>query len=219
MIDLIFCAHGNRNHAQHAVNAGWLYGSQPRTVYFDVSFADSDYKRDDRAYRERFLRFLSKHRPKYAVVPDVYNRDDLPETLKFAARMAKYCSRLVIVPKAVNLVQHIPEMWGDRPVILGYSVPTSHGATPTPDFEFMNWKYGVHLLGGSPHKQLEIAMHLPVVSADCNYHQRMAFWGKWWSADKRLFVEDDPREMPSEEWFRLSCEQIKLAWDKRIGLR
>ena len=215
MIDLVYCASGNRALAQQAIESGWLYGSQPHTIYFPIQFSDLDFKKmDSPKYLDKYKEFIAKERPKLAVVPDIFNRDDLPNAIEFAHRITKFVQTIIIVPKISGIIQDIPAEIDNVTIRLGYSVKTKYGGTGVPLWEFKDWKDGVHLLGGSPHAQLELAHYMPVESVDCNYHQRVSFLGKWWSIKTGLFVQNDTRSKRAEEWFRISCENIKEAWER-----
>jgi len=129
---------------------------------------------------------------------------------------------VLIIPKVIGGVGMIPESIGGKPVVLAYSVPTKYAGTSVPIWEFGNRP--VHLLGGSPHRQMEIYRYLPnVISADGNYAQRMAmvcgFWvpgtslgarNRWWPTLREAGCECE-HDAPYEA-FRKSCENIMTAW-------
>lgn len=214
-IDLIYCASGNRYLAKEAIESGWLYGSQPHTIYYPIDFADLDFKRMDASgYLDKYKRFIKHNKPALAVTPDVTTPDGLPSTIQFAEQITQYVETVIIVPKVSGLILDMPKQIENIPVRLGYSVRTRYGGTTVPLWEFTEWPHGIHLLGGSPHRQLELANYLPVRSADCNYHQRLAWFGKWWCHRKYGFIEKDPRRKRAEQWFRISCDNIREAWDQ-----
>jgi hypothetical protein len=214
-IDLVYCADGNKRLAQIAIDAGFRYGAQlPRTVYHPPWFADQDWKRPD---RERYITALAQHRPHMASVLDWERQEQLPEVLAWAEDAAQYIEVVMLIPKVFGGISQLPRTIGCKPIRLGYSVPTKFGGTELPVWEFAGWP--VHLLGGSPHRQMTLTQYMDVQSADGNYHQMMAvrhckFWqaGKWLELNQhgKHFDQDAPYEA-----FRRSCENIMAAWLSR----
>lgn len=212
MIDLIYCAGGNRRFAEIAINAGFLYGSQlPETVYYPIYFADQDWKKPDRV---RYMAALSEHRPHLASVLDWERSEQLPEVLSWAEEAAQYVEAVMIIPKVQGGVSQLPRAIAGRPVRLGYSVPTKFGGTELPIWEFAGWP--VHLLGGSPHRQMELRKYLNVKSADGNYHGLKARkWCEYWEAPGR-WVPDGGRTENDAIYttFEISCRNIMEAWKR-----
>jgi hypothetical protein len=215
-VELIYCAGGSRRLAQIAINAGYRYGAQlPDTVYFAPYFVDQDWRAPDRA---RYMAALAEHRPALATVLDLERDEQLPEVLEWAEDAARYVSEaVIIIPKAHGIIARLPRRIGGREVRLGYSVPTKYGATEVMAWEFSGWP--VHLLGGRPDRQMELARYLDVRSADGNYAQMKAnrfaeFWvgGKVWRSlgDIGRGGEDDAPYAA----FALSCVNIRAAWEK-----
>lgn len=200
----------------------------PDTVYFPPWFCDQDWHRPNRA---TYMAGLAHHRPTVATVLDWERLEQLPEVLDWAEEAAGYCRRVVIVPKVMGGIDHLPRWIGAADIVLGYSVPTRYGGTSLPIWEFAGWP--VHLLGGSPQRQMQTYLHLrpiaEVVSADGNMAQKLAvgqcqFWvdgtahganNRWWptlaEADGERWAGDAPYEA-----FRRSCVNIKAAWE-RLG--
>lgn len=212
MVELIYCAAGNRRFAQIAIDAGFLYGAQlPATIYFPPHFADQNWKRPNRA---AYMAALAQHRPHMASVLDLEYDDQLPEVLSWAEEAAQWVSVVVLIPKAFGIVPRLPRRIGGADVRLGYSVPTSHGATELPVWEFHGWP--VHLLGGSPQAQLRLAHYLDVHSTDGNYAGLMArCYGEFFNgADwiKLSAVGHHERKDAMYDAFRRSCENIVRAW-------
>lgn len=227
-IEIIYCANGNRRMVQIAVDAGMLYGAQlPWTIYPDVAplyFADQNWKRPN---RERYMEAISLHRPHIATVLDLERSDQLSEVLDWAEEAAQFVEVVVIVPKC-SVIERIPEEIGGKQIRLGYSVRTKFGATSVPVWEF--GRRPVHLLGGSPHRQIEMAHYMNVVSLDGNYSLKIAFQSsQFWvpgnaryarnrhyptlnEADGYRWGNDAPYEA-----FRRSCENIVLAWRRLVG--
>jgi hypothetical protein len=223
-IELIYCAAGNRRFAEIAIDHGFLYGAQlPATVYFRPYFVDQDWRNPK---REAYIETIRQYRPYMATVLDWERSNQLSDVLEWAEAIAPYVQEIVIIPKVPGEVHRIPRRVAGRPVRLGYSVPTRYAGTTVPLYEFAEWP--VHLLGGSPQKQMEIAQYLHVRSADTNYHTKMALSnGHFWVNGTAWYARDPfwPRinetgviidgDLPYEA-FRRSCNQIKRAWMKAI---
>lgn len=223
--ELIYCANGNERFAQIAIDAGFTFGAQlPGTVYFPPQFVDQDWKRPNRA---AYMAALAEHRPRLATVLDWERVEQLPEVLGWAEDAAQYVTEaIIIIPKVVNGVDMIPDKIGGVRVRLGYSVPTKHGGTAVPTWEFVRRE--VHLLGGSPHAQKRIARYLNAVSVDGNMMQKMAvryaaFYdplkqtqrGSWPSIkgfDGQKWGDGGDAADAPYEAFRRSCHNIAAYW-------
>lgn len=215
-MDLICCLGNNPTFAQVAVDAGWKYGARlPGTTYHPVFFADQEYKQPDRC---RYMQCLRQEQPVVATVLDWEAEGQLPEVLGWAEEAAQWCQRVVIIPKVPGCVGRLPRMIGGKPVILGYSVPTSYGGTTLGLWEFQGWP--VHLLGGSPQKQMELSCYVNAVSADGNMAHQQAhkgrFWnrkrgpkGHWWQLSETGDVDTKDANLRA---FQLSCKNILEAW-------
>jgi hypothetical protein len=210
---LIYCADGNRRFAEIAVEAGFRYGAQlPNTVYHPIFFADQDWRRPDRA---AYMAALAEHRPYMATVLDWEREGQLSEVLGWAEEAAQYVDRVLIVPKVVGGIPYIPKCIGGKPVVLAYSVPTRYGGTQVPMWEFVSWP--IHLLGGSPHKQMETWHYLSaiaeIISADGNYiNLKATKFCEYW--DNGSWVSIQPRQYDAPyEAFRRSCVNIMAAWE------
>lgn len=224
--ELIYCAGGNRRFAEIAIEAGFLYGAQlPSTVYFRPYFCDQNWKRPN---REAYMRCLAEQRPVMASVLDWEYQAQLPEILSWAEEVAQFVEIVMIIPKVQGGVSQLPRFIGGKSVRLGYSVPTKHGATELPIWEFCGWS--VHLLGGSPGRQMRLIKHLNVQSCDGNMMQKLAaercrFWSRgkkpftnrWTSikeADGRKWGDGSDTADAPYEAFRRSCQNIMEAWGR-----
>jgi len=224
--DLIYCAGGNRRFAQIAIEAGFKYGAQlPRDKpHFPIHFADQDWKKPDRS---KYMAQLAAHRPSIATVLDLQRRTQLRQVIDWAEEASQYCSHVVIIPKVRGAIQKLPRRVNNKDIILGFSVPSKYGATTLEPTEFSSWP--VHLLGGSPHRQIslwrDMSAYCDIVSIDGNYTQLVAIkFNKFWAngdahyannrwlprldeADQRKWAHGAPYEA-----FRRSCRNIMLAW-------
>lgn len=200
-----------------ASECGWLNGARlPDTVYDPpLFFADQNYHRPD---REEYMRALAEHKPEMATVLDWEQPDQKGEVMAWAQEAAQHVRRVVVIPKLPGTIDTIPATIGGAEVVLGYSVPTSYGGTEVPLWEFGNRP--VHLLGGSPHRQMELAKYLNVVSADGGMAQQQARKCRFWSRQKGSKghwvqlseVGDNRAEDANAEAFLRSCTNIMEAW-------
>lgn len=227
--ELIYCANGNRRFAQIAIDHGFAYGAQlPGTVYFPPAFVDQNWKSPDRV---KYMAALAQHRPYMASVLDWERRDQLSEVLSWAEEAAAFAEVVMIIPEVPRHVHLIPKAIGNKPVRLGFSIPTRHGGTACHPVEFMD--YPVHLLGGSPHAQMKWFSLIPrVVSVDGNMHHKLATrYGAFWSAvsfpgrghwpsvaeyDGQRWGDGSNTADAPYEAFRRSCVNIMRAWDDSL---
>lgn len=221
---MIYCADGNRRFADIAIAAGFEYGARlpAKGLYFPISFADQDWKHPD---RERYISELARLRPRMASVMDWERDEQLQEVLSWAEDAAQYVDVVVIIPKVHSGVCRLPQSIGGKEVRLGYSVPTSYGGTDLFLSEFIGWP--IHLLGGSPKKQMELSRYLDVRSADGNMHHLMATKYGAFFTHRRLACRNYPwptlKEVDGKEWgndvpyeaFRRSCVNIWAAWHSK----
>lgn len=228
-MEIIYCAGGNRRFAQIAIDAGFLFGSQlPETVYHPLWFADQDWKKPN---RERYMAALAQHKPHMATVLDWERQEQLPEVLGWAEDAAQYVEVVMLIPKVQGGIPQLPRAIGGKPVRLGYSVPTKFGGSQLPAWEFAGWP--VHLLGGSPQKQMALTRYFDVRSADGNLAMKMATrYCQFWTPGNARYARDrywptvraandgimltDP-DLPYEA-FRRSCENIMAAWKAQLPL-
>lgn len=227
-LDLIYCAGDNERLTRMAYEAGFLIGIRSgRSAHgFPVQFVDIEYKRPN---FERHLKTVERYRPKYATVPDLSdqylrNREvslsDIERALKQYEQLSNYCQIPLIVPKLPEQLPLIPQG-----IALGWSIRTSYGGVSE---EMKPWHFEgrrIHLLGGSPHEQIDLYRKLSlcaeVMSADGNMAQLMATqWAKYW--DSGVWVEHPQRGTNTPDiyldcWQR-SCEHIRAEWGKIVEL-
>jgi len=212
------------------MEAGFKYGARlPGTVYGPLYFADQDWKNPS---RETYMNYLRKFRPVMATVLDWEEDEQLSEVLDWAEEAAELVTGgVIIIPKVMGGTSVLPRTIDGRRVILGYSVPTKYGGTDVPLWEFAGWP--VHLLGGSPQKQIHYYLHLrgiaEVVSVDNNMHEKMAvrlcaFWTwrklsqsqhRYWPQLQEVGIENT-KDAPYIA-FKMSCENIRKAWEEVGG--
>lgn len=182
-------------HCCIAVRSGWLYGVQSSgsggiCSNYDViqkhkvEFIDNEFK----GYKhDLHCQAVAKYKPKYATVRDIMTKDQCQEVgieyypftqiLDWAEELSQYAQNVIVIPK-YDCLSKIPEKF-----MLGYSVPTSYGGTPLPIEMFKGRR--IHLLGGSPNKQIAFWQAAPdsIVSLDNNYLLKIANYGNVWCPD------------------------------------
>lgn len=181
---LKFVAHGRRV-ISLAISEGWRPGARytnlrdVRHVAFEnIGFLDIEWK----SYSfEAHLTAASKVRPYVTVARDVECLSQIGSILKEAKELQRFCQRVIIVPKDKRLEGKIHKLIPDE-FILGYSVPTKYGGTQIAPEAF---EWSVHLLGGRPDTQRQLADRMPVVSMDCNRFTYDAKYGDYF--DGRMF--------------------------------
>ena len=221
-MEIVYCANGNKRFAQIAIDAGMRYGAQmPNTIHHPIWFADQDWRKPN---RQRYMAALAEHRPHLATVLDWEHPEQLSQVLSWAEEAAAYVDQVAIIPKVIGGVARIPDTIGGKPVILAYSVPTRYAGTQVPLWEF--GRRPTHLLGGSPHAQIELTHYLNVVSIDGNYTKKMAIYCQFWTPGDATYAKDRywPRltEADGHKWehdapyeaFRRSCHNIMDYWRK-----
>lgn len=243
--DLIYCAGKNKRCDEIAKSYGFGLGARlpDTTIYFPPYFIDQDWQRakTEPGYRDRYIAILAEYKPHIATVLDWETSEQLPEILDWAREAAQYVNVIVIIPKVIGGINCLPRRINEKEVRLGYSVQTGFAGTLVPTREFLGWP--VHLLGGSPHKQMSLAEvgkrlvfardteRLNVVSVDGNMHLKMATTrGALWYPDKRKYPKghwptlstvdgsrwgdgSNKADAPYEA-FRRSCENIMKAWQQ-----
>lgn len=220
-MEIIYCGGGNPTFSAIAIDAGFRYGAQlPDTIYGPLYFADQDWKRPNRA---AYMAALAKHRPYMASVLDWERPEQLPEVLGWAEDAAQFVEVVMLIPKVMGGIEQLPRTIGGKTIRLGYSVPTSHGGTELPVWEFAGWP--VHLLGGSPQAQMRLAPYFDTQSVDGNMAQKMATkFCAFWDGEKRTrrgqwptLTDYDGQKWDGngpEEAFRRSCQNIMAAWKR-----
>lgn len=226
---LIFCAANNKRLVKIAIDNGFEYGARlPGTTYFPLFFADQDWKNPD---REGYMNGLAKESPVMATILDWECDNQLSEVLSWADEASQYTEQVIVIPKVIGGIKQLPQTINGRRIVLGYSVPTRYGGTFVPTWEFTSWP--IHLLGGSPQKQMVVWRYFSniaeVVSVDGSMMSKMAtqrnqFWAnrdiplardRHWPMLKEIGIgqmDDAPYEA-----FRRSCENIMGAWNSMCG--
>lgn len=131
-----------------------------------IEFADQNWKKPN---KQKYIQSIAKIKPRIATVLDLERPEQFDEVMDWAETIAQHVlETIVIIPKYNDAIPNIPKSIAGKEVRLGYSVKTSYGQTDVPIEEFNKSSFGIHLLGGSPHKQIYHAQIMNVVSIDCN---------------------------------------------------
>lgn len=210
---LILCMAGNRQYVRLAQRIGYEIGARlPATVYAPLRFADQEWKRPNRA---AYMAALAQHRPQTASVLDWEYWEQRDEVLNWAEEAAQHVTEaVIIIPKVRGGIATLPRAIGGRAVYLGYSVPTSHGATTIGLREFAGWP--LHILGGSPRQQMQAAqLHRgEVVQADGNMVNRAAGRGTYWYFGR--WKNDGAHVTPTSFALLRSLIHIRREWDQLL---
>ena len=174
--EVIYCASSSSSIPYLSKSLGFKSGVQlPDTVYSRLDFADQDWKKPQ---KERYIKSIKEHRPTKATVLDATSKSRLKEALEWAEEIAPYVEEIIVIPKYSGAIQQVPEFIKGKKVLLGYSVPTTYGSTDVPLKDFGDRP--VHLLGGQPHTQMDLARKLNVESVDFNSVNRQSTYGHSW---------------------------------------
>lgn len=165
-----------------AVRFGWLPGARYTNlrdvrVFDRLGFLDIDWT----SYNfGRHLSAAKATRPMMTVARDVERASDLNRIVDQARELSLYADFVVIVPKARKFragFEHlIPPQF-----ILGYSVPSRYGGTTLSPELFTR---PVHLLGGRPDVQRQLADRMNVVSVDGNRFTLDAAFGDFFDGKR-----------------------------------
>ena len=191
-----------------AMKFGWHAGARYTNLrdvkhLEHVYFVDIDWKNYS---FERHLSAVKQVKPTMTVARDVLQGDSLDDVLHEASILANFAEIVIIVPKDDALERKrrlgVPDMFR-----LGYSVPTRYGGTAIKPEKFTG---DVHLLGGRPDVQRQLARVMNVKSLDGNRFTFDARFGDYF--DGETF-----RPHPSggyEECLKASLSNIGQLWSE-----
>lgn len=206
-----FINHG-KSVLEIAKHYGWLPGARYTNLrdirsYNHIGFIDIQWSNYNFVAH---LEAVKKTKPLFTVAKDVINISELDNILEQASLLSLYCEKVIVVPKDIKLSSilnsSIPEKF-----LLGYSVPTKYGGTL---IEPRKFKRPVHLLGGRPDIQRELAEKMPVISFDCNRFTLDARFGNFF--DGKNF-----KRHPVGGYMNCindSIKNINRIWDSYSGI-
>jgi len=217
--NLIYSGGGNPRFYRIALKHGFEYGARlPDTVYGKLFFADQNWKSPN---RELYMSYLKKHKPKFGTVLDLEFKEQLSEILDWGDEISRYVQHIIIIPKVKGIIKSLPSEINGKQIVLAYSVPTKYGGTEVPIQEFKNWP--VHLLGGSPHKQIklwrEMSEFCDIISVDGNYFRMKAtrFCEYWVAPGKWIPDGNKTKKNAHYACFKKSCFNIMEHWESLTG--
>lgn len=165
-----------------AVKYGWLPGARYTNLrdiktFNQIGFIDIDWKNYNFA---KHLEAVKATNPILTVARDIETHSDLDLTLEQANKLSEYCQFVIVVPKAYELGDSINTIIPSN-FLLGYSVPSKYGGTK---IESEKFKRPVHILGGRPDIQKELANKMSVFSLDCNRFTLDAAFGDYFDGER-----------------------------------
>lgn len=188
---------------------GWWPGARYtnlRTVkrFNRVGFLDIDWRQ---YCFETHLTAAKLTNPVMTVARDLLDMSMLEQVVYEANQLKRYSDFVVVVPKDPRATT---SLWNNFPfeVIQGYSVPTRYGGTEV-NLEVFNGP--VHLLGGGPLPQRNLAKTLDVVSLDNNRITVDAKFGKFFDGRKSTRHPKIGRFF--DECIHASIDSINLLWE------
>lgn len=213
VVDVIMT--GRPDLVEMAVERGYLAGArldavrQAETYGLDLEMIDIHWEDPD---PEALVDACQRHNPRYAVAGD-YD-DNHAEINGRARRLREFVDNVIVVPHDDGDLAHVPE-WA----VIGFSTPSDYAGTDIPLRHYRDAENPIHILGGTPHQQLELLGKLwtdNVVSMDCNSHHKAATVGsKAWYPTRprwRQVPEGDDRV---ERAYRRSVENLDLEYRQR----
>ncbi len=164
-----------------AVDLGWLPGARytnlrdvrtfDRLGFLDIKWQDYDF--------QRHLEAAKQTRPILTVAQDIEKRSQLTRVIDQAHALADYADTVIVVPKPRSLSEELNDSIPED-FLVGYSVPTKYGGTRIKPECF---RRPVHLLGGRPDVQRNLAEVMSVVSLDCNRFTLDATFGDYFDGE------------------------------------
>lgn len=173
---------------------------------YTIDFVDFPFTDEDATYEEH-LEAVQQEVPKYAVAPDVEDRD-LETVIEMADELRQYVTEAVIVVPKETHPREIPDRFR-------VGVPLANFGSDAP------WQWDdyaeateLHLLGGAPQKQLSFAKRVGnVKSIDGATFVKSASFGDVWCPHKsRYWHETGGEQMDYYERISASIHNINEAW-------
>ena len=191
--------------------------TQYQDLNIPVRMLDNDFRNPD---LKRYVARFFKYEPRVGVIGDAYDVDEVEDYVAAAREIqGSYPEAdLIIVPKCRAVIDAIPE-----DLVLGYS----RGYADRLAHEFSeptDWRgRRVHILGGSPPKQLDVIEQLTrptltgeppadIVGLDWNGLHRGAQFGEFWTADGWDDSGRDADHVTVRKTVRHSLARLKEFW-------
>ncbi|MBP1903065.1 MULTISPECIES: DUF6610 family protein [Halobacteriales] len=191
--------------------------TQYQNLTLPVGMLDNDFQNPD---LDRFVERFFEYEPQVGVIGDIYEPTDVDAHIAAAREIQDSFpdAEVIIVPKSQAVIDTIPD-----DIILGYS----RGYADRLAHEFSDptdWRgRRVHILGGSPPKQLDAIRQLTrptltdeppadIVGLDWNGLHRGAQFGEFWTADGWDDSGRDASHVTVRKTVRHSLARIKAFW-------
>lgn len=191
-----------------ATEYGWLPGARYTNLrdirtFNDIGLIDIDWKLYD---FEKHIWAVKNTQPHITIARDIESIDDLDEILVQAEALQNYARYVCICPKDKQLEGQFDALFPSQ-YRYAYSVPTKYGGTT---LKLSNFDRPVHLLGGRPDQQRELANQMNVFSVDVNRFTLDAKFGDYF--DGTRFVRY--RKGGYEFCLRESIRNITQIWSE-----
>lgn len=218
-VDVIITANGSTDLSRAAFRGGALVGYESGNTRppedIPVEFVDWPFTKEDVSFADH-LEVVKRERPRYAVAPDIEDGEKLDEILAQADTLAEYAQVVIVVPKDVK-----PSVVPDR-FRVGIPAQERFGGVPWPVWEYYGCGH-VHILGGSPQKQKELAVHLESVnSVDSTSPQKGAKFGDVWTGEGWEELDTnyyDRIEQSMNNCLRMWNDEVDESRVRKIRLR
>lgn len=182
--------------AHLGIESTWRAADDDPVAFIDYPFTDES------ATFEDHLAVVAEHEPALTVAPDVEAGRRLDDVVDQADRLDEHADAVVVVPKDVH-----PSEVPDR---FRVGVPLANFGSGA---KWAAWDYvgcgPVHLLGGSPNRQLALGAHLPVSSVDTATLGQRCRFGTW---ERYRCVDDPPEDWDYRQRLRHALNEYAAAW-------
>lgn len=206
-IDVIVTSCGGTDMPRAAYRGGVLVGMSsaknrpPAEV--PVNFIDWPFLEDDFEFEDH-LNVVKREEPTYAVAPDIHTDETLDSAIAKADRLNRHAEIVIVVPKGVK-PDKVPSRFR-----VGLPAQDRFGGVPWPVWEYRNCS-SVHILGGSPNRQEELAHYVNVDSVDTASPLKAAQFGDVWE-------NGEWSEQGSNYYERVERSMIGLLnqWEEKV---
>lgn len=170
---------------------------------FTPKFADFPFT-DPEATFEQHLAVVKELEPKLAVAPDIEKGRTLQDVTEKADSLLRFSSDVVVVPKTVH-PSAVPSRFR-----VGVPLADFGSGSPWGVWDYQNCSE-LHLLGGGPHRQIEVGKHLSgIESVDTATLGKYARFGYWDGKDR-----DAPDGWDYKRRLRESLDNYAEYWDEQ----
>nr|WP_303647912.1 DUF6610 family protein [Haloarchaeobius amylolyticus] len=171
----------------------------------------------------RYIERVCEHEPRVGVIGDAYDAAKAETYVQTVRELQETVPKteFIIVPKCREAIDAIPD-----DIVLGYS--RGYADILTHEFsDFMDWRgRRVHILGGSPPKQLHVIDQLTrptltgdspadIVGLDWNGLHRGAQFGEFWTANGWSADGRDADHMTIRKTVRHSLGRVRTFWESQ----